>query len=58
MVPRREEKTTSWKDDIYMSCVAAVNSGSVPDPEYPIDPKLERTKVEERKKKFDKVGSI
>ena len=39
-----------------MSCVEAVNSGFVPDPNYPIDPRLEKEKEEERRRKFDKVG--
>ena len=56
MVTRSVAKDTSWKDDIYMSCVEAVNSGSVPDPNYPIDTRLEGEKEEERRRKFNNVG--
>ena len=49
-------KDTTWKDDIYVSCVAALNSGDVPDADYPIDETLEREKEEERMRKFDKVS--
>ena len=49
-------KDTTWKDDIYVSCVAALNRGDVPDADYPIDETLEREKEEERMRKFDKVS--
>ena len=55
MVPRRVAKDTTWKDDIYVSCVTALNSGDVPEANYPIDETLEKKKEEERMRKFDKV---
>ena len=56
VVPRRVAKDSSWKDDIYMSCVTALNTGSVPEVVYPIDEALEKEKEEERIRKFDKVS--
>ena len=55
VVPRREPKSTEWMDEIYARCVDSINSGTVPDPQYPIDEMLEMLKEEERMQKFDKV---
>ena len=57
MVPEKEPKDSTWKKNILHECITALETGNIPEVQYPIDEELESKKAEERAKKFNKVGN-